>query len=376
MGMALDPQLDNADSDLYVLKTTIKEPHPITSIRISPNGSLIALATRNKIKLYNLQGQFRGELLGHTKGISDIRFSPINSSVLASCSDDLTIRLWSIHNPSLSSTSQSSTKCIKIFKKHTYHITTIRFNSKGNLLISGSADETITIWDVITGKILTTLAAHSDPISSLTLTPDNSIIISASYDGLIRLFDLETYQCLKTLTTSTSHGTATSSLSTADLQNFPVANVEQSPNGKYILSTSLDGVVRLWDYMSNKVVKTFVGPGEKPVCEKYSCESRFIVIGSGGDGVGSGSGAGAGENGSNCIVSGSDLSGVLCWDIKSKDLVWQYKQDTNTSDSVDDAAENNAILTLDTFEMGKLLVTGGLNGVANVFELNANWKRK
>ncbi|KAG5419788.1 SWD3 [Candida metapsilosis] len=364
MGIPLSPQDDeHNDTELYTLSTTIKESNPITSIRISPNGSTIALATGNKIKLYNLQGQYMGELLGHTKGISDIRFSPINSSVLASCSDDLTIRLWSITQPTLSSSSSTITsKCIKIFKKHTYHITTIRFNSKGNLLISGSADETITIWDVISGKILTTLAAHSDPISSLTLTPDNSIIISASYDGLIRLFDLETYQCLKTLTTSTSsHGTATSSLSTAELQNFPVANVEQSPNGKYILSTSLDGVIRLWDYMSNKVVKTFVGPEEKPICEKYNCESRFINVDN-GDGDG---------DVLNCILSGSDLNGVLCWDIKSKELVWSYKRQTSNDGDV-----NVAVLTLDTFEKGKLLVTGGLDGVANLFKLNANWKRQ
>ncbi|KAI5969846.1 SWD3 [Candida margitis] len=337
MGIALDPEND----ELYISKTKIRESNAITSIRISPDGSIMALATQNKIKIYTTQGEPIGELLGHTKGISDIKFSPINSSVLASCSDDLTIRLWSIN-------SSSSSKCIKIFKKHTYHITTMQFNSKGNLLISGSADETITIWDVISGKILTTLAAHSDPISSVTLTPDNSIIISASYDGLIRLFDLETYQCLKTLTTSTSHGTATSSLSTADLQNFPVANVERSPNGKYILSTSLDGSIRLWDYMQNKVVKTFIGPKQSPICEKYNCESRFIIY-----------------QGRNLIVSGSDVNGVLCWNIKSKELVWNYQG----NDTV------HAVLSIDTFNDGKLLVTGGLDGVANVFELNENWKR-
>jgi len=339
MGIALDPE--NND-DLYILKNKIKEPTAITSIRISPDGTKIALAVENKVKIYTIyEGKLIGELLGHTKGISDIKFSPINSSILASCSDDLTIRLWSIN--------KSSSKCIKIFKKHTYHITTIQFNSKGNLLISGSADETITIWDIISGKILTTLAAHSDPISSLTLTPDNSIIISASYDGLIRLFDLESYQCLKTLTTSTSsHGTATSSLSTTDLQNFPVANVETSPNGKYILSTSLDGTIRLWDYMQNKVVKTFIGPQETPICEKYNCELRFVIY-----------------NGLNLIVSGSDANGVLCWDIKLKQMVWKYR----------DSDLKHAILSVDIFEEGKLLVTGGLDGVANIFEINANWKQ-
>lgn len=143
-------------------------------------------------------------------------------------------------------------------QKHTYHITTLKFVQKGNILISGSSDETITIWDITSNKILTTLAAHSDPVLSITLTPDDTIIISASYDGLMRLFDLETSQCLKTLTNSTSHyGTATAS--TNDVLNFPISKVEISPNGQFILSSSLDGKLRLWNYMENKVYKTYQG---------------------------------------------------------------------------------------------------------------------
>ncbi|KAI5956858.1 SWD3 [Candida jiufengensis] len=330
MGITLDQTPSN---ELYTLKYSFEESNAITSIRISPNGQLIALATLYKIKIYDFQTQeLVTELIGHSKGISDIKFSPINSQIIASCSDDLTIRIWHIN--------KNSSKCIKIFKKHTFHITTIQFNNKGNLLISGSADETITIWDIISGKILTTLAAHSDPISSLCLTPDNSIIISASYDGLIRLFDLESFQCLKTLTTSTSHGTATSSLSTKDLQNFPVANVCISPNGKYILSTNLDGKIRLWNYMDNKVVKTFLGVDGDIICEKYNCESRFISV-----------------NDMNLIVSGSDFDGILCWDIKSKALVWNY-------------SESDAVLSIDTYNSGQFLVSGGLAGIVNIFELN------
>ncbi|KAI5963079.1 SWD3 [Candida pseudojiufengensis] len=337
MGMTIDhpPKTE----ELYRLKHSFDETNPITSIRISPDNQYVALATLNKIKVYDFNTyKLITELTGHSKGISDIKFSPINSNIIASCSDDLTIRIWSFQTRNSSS---STSQCLKIFRKHTYHITTIQFNNKGNLLISGSADETITIWDIISGKILTTLAAHSDPISSLVLTPDNSIIISASYDGLIRLFDLESFQCLKTLTTSTSHGTATSSLSTKDLQNFPVANVSISPNGKYILSTNLDGKIRLWNYMDNKVVKTFVGVDGKPICEKYNCESRFIIS----------------NDGKNLIVSGSDKDGIICWDIKSKSIVWNYQ-------------DNDAILSIDSINNGQYLVSGGLNGVVNIFELN------
>ncbi|KAI3404239.2 SWD3 [Candida oxycetoniae] len=344
--------------DLYNLVYTFKETQPVTAVRISPDGTLLAVSTAKVVRIFNLET--RGlvtELVGHTKNVSDIKFSPTNSSIIASCSDDLTIRIWSFNKRA------SSSKCLKVFKKHTYHVTTIQFNSKGNLLISGSADETITIWDIISGRSLTTLAAHSDPISSLTLTPDNSIIISASYDGLIRLFDLETFQCLKTLTTNTSHGTATVSLSTKDLQNFPIGYVEISPNGKFVLSTSLDGVIRLWNYMENKVVKTFIAGEDSVVCVKYNCESKFVTF-SGNSSSSSSSSSSRSSRSSSLIVSGSDSNGILCWDIKSKSLVWHYKGEQKGNKSI------SPVLSLDTFEEGRVLVSGALDGVVNVFEIN------
>ncbi|UYV73290.1 WDR5 [Cordylochernes scorpioides] len=96
-------------------------------------------------------------------------------------------------------------------------------------------DETVRIWDVKTGKCLKTLPAHSDPvyavsffssfvepkflklvgwmqplyISQLKLTAemvsqvhfnrDGSLIVSSSYDGLCRIWDTSSGQCLKTL---------------------------------------------------------------------------------------------------------------------------------------------------------------------------------
>ncbi|EGW30418.1 WD domain protein [Spathaspora passalidarum NRRL Y-27907] len=325
--------------DLYLLKYSLNQSSSspissINSIRISPDGKTFATCSSDTIiRIYDLTtGTLIAELLGHTKGVSDIVYSPINSNIIASCSDDLTIRLWSI----------KTKKCIKILRKHTYHITTIKFVSKGNILISGSADETITIWDITSGRILTTLAAHSDPVSSLCLTPDNSIIVSASYDGLMRLFDLETSQCLKTLTYNASHGTATAS--TTDVLNFPISNVEISPNGLYILSSSLDGLVRLWDYMSNKVIKTYQGINGQPVSEHFNCGAKFII-----------------KTETPKIVSGSEKSGILLWDVQTKEIVYQFNNG------------NDAVLEVDTLDEGRILVSCSRDGIINVFELNKKY---
>ena len=94
---------------------------------------------------------------------------------------------------------------------------------QSNLLVSGSFDESVRIWDVRTGKCLKTLPAHSDPVSAVHFNRDGSLIVSSSYDGLCRIWDTASGQCLKTL---------------IDDDNPPVSYVKFSPNGKKIDLTS------------------------------------------------------------------------------------------------------------------------------------------
>ncbi|GEQ67488.1 hypothetical protein JCM33374_g1153 [Metschnikowia sp. JCM 33374] len=324
--------------DLYISKYSLPkcQAESINAVKISKDKRKLATcSSTGVIRIYNFEdGVLLATLNGHTKGVSDIAFSPINSDILASGSDDLTIRLWSI----------SQRKCIRILKKHTYHITTVAFNSKGSMLISGAADETIVLWDLTSGGSLKTLAAHSDPVSSVCLTPDDTIIVSSSYDGLMRLFDTETGQCLKTLIyNSTSHGTATAS--TSDVVNFPISKVTISPNGKFILSSSLDGKIRLWDYMSNKVVKTYLGiGGNTPINNKYNSGSAFIQ-----------------KVAKPIVASGSDSCGTLFWDLQTKAIVYQLQP-------------GKTILDVNSIDGGSYLTTCSLSGEVDVYELNKKYE--
>lgn len=322
--------------ELYSHNYRISVPNElINAVKISPDKSKLATcSSKGKIRIYEFDsGKLLATFTEHSKGVSDIAFSPLDSNTLASCSDDMTIILWSI----------AKKKSIKILKKHTYHITTMKFNSKGNLLISGAADESIVIWDLSSGQSLKTLAAHSDPISCVCLTPDDTLVVSASYDGLMRLFDIETGQCLKTLVyNSSTHGTATAS--TNDVVNFPISYVNVTPNGKYILSSSLDGKIRLWDYMNNKVMKTYTGINNSPVNSKYNSGSCFVTC-----------------TASPIVVSGSDNSGALFWDLQTKDIVFQL-------------LPGSTVLDVAICDNGERLVTCTLQGEVDVYTLEPKYK--
>lgn len=53
------------------------------------------------------------------------------------------------------------------------------------MIVSGSFDESIKIWDVKKGKCMKTLPAHSDPVSAVHFNRDGTMIVSCSHDGLM-----------------------------------------------------------------------------------------------------------------------------------------------------------------------------------------------
>lgn len=96
------------------------------------------------------------------------------------------------------------------------------------MIVSGSFDETVRVWDVKTGKCLKVLPAHSDPVTAVSFNREGTLICSSSYDGLCRIWDASTGHCMKTL---------------IDDENPPVSFVKFSPNGKFILVGTLDNTL-------------------------------------------------------------------------------------------------------------------------------------
>jgi WD40 repeat protein len=95
-------------------------------------------------------------LRDHTNGVRSIALSP-NGRILASGSDNQTIRLWDIQDGT----------CQKVLQGHTSRVCAIQFSpievnpspGASTLLVSGSQDETIKLWNPTTGECLKTLRA-------------------------------------------------------------------------------------------------------------------------------------------------------------------------------------------------------------------------
>ena len=66
--------------------------------------------------------------------------------------------------------------------------TSIVFSPDGRVLVSGSYDRTIRLWNIATGEQLGTLDGHTYSITSVAVSPDGSTIASGSFDGTVLLW--------------------------------------------------------------------------------------------------------------------------------------------------------------------------------------------
>jgi WD40 repeat protein len=67
------------------------------------------------------------------------------------------------------------------------------------MLATGSADLTIKLWDILSGKVLKTLQGHTAQLHSVAFHPDGQILVSGSDDETIKFWDIQTGECLQTL---------------------------------------------------------------------------------------------------------------------------------------------------------------------------------
>lgn len=163
---------------------------------------------------------------GHIYPVWDVRFSP-HGYYFATGSHDKTARLWATdrHQP------------IHIFAGHYSDVDVVQFHPNSNYIASGSSDRTICLWDCVAGVQVRLMTGHKAPIYSLAFSVDGKFLASAGADKKVMVWDL-------------AHGHLC-----AELLNHtaPIHSLAFSRCGSLLVSGALDSTLKLWDF--NKLLE-------------------------------------------------------------------------------------------------------------------------
>ena len=167
---------------------------------------------------------------------------------------------------------------VKIFKGHANGIMCLQFDD--NILVTGSYDATIKLWDLETCEEIRTLRGHDSGIRCLQF--DDTKLISGSMDRTIKVWNWRNGECISTYTGHSggiiglhfdSALLASGSMDkTVKIWNFEdkstfvlrghtdwVNAVKIDSCSRTVFSASDDCTVRLWDLDTRACIKTFEG---------------------------------------------------------------------------------------------------------------------
>src|SRR5207253_120533 len=128
-----------------------------------------------------------------------------------------------------------------------------------------SADRTIKLWNLTTGKPALTLAGSEGGVGGLTWSPDGRQL--ASSGGVKpRVWEAATGKEVRTLVGTRVRGRIANG----------VVTVSWSPGGQWLVSENPDGTLKVWAAATGQEVQTLDMPGRKLWKPTWSPDGRWL----------------------------------------------------------------------------------------------------
>ncbi|CAD8213124.1 unnamed protein product [Paramecium octaurelia] len=163
---------------------------PVWGVKFNDTGEFIVSASMDHTcKVFDLaSGKTRHTFRGHVDSVNHVSFQPF-SNIFTSASADKTISLWDIR----------SGLCVQTFYGHLNSVNHATFSLKGDSIASCDADGIIKMWDVRMVKGRSQFDAGPYSANAVALDKSGSILLVGSDDQQIRLYNETTQKQEHTL---------------------------------------------------------------------------------------------------------------------------------------------------------------------------------
>lgn len=135
-----------------------------------------------QLRLFDADGQALQTYVGHSQAIIAAQFFP-DDRALVSGAQDGTLRLWSLTEAEANAVVDLSNPVEAL-------------DVCGLLVVAGTIDGTLVIWDSDSQTLRHTIAAHTQPVNDVAFAPDGAWIVSACENGEVKVWSAETAELL------------------------------------------------------------------------------------------------------------------------------------------------------------------------------------
>ncbi|XP_059116489.1 WD repeat, SAM and U-box domain-containing protein 1 isoform X1 [Peromyscus eremicus] len=173
----------------------------LVACAFSPDGSLLVTGSSGgDLTAWDNRMRCLHNEKAHDLGITCCDFSPrpltggeqgLQFYRLASCGQDCEIKLWVV---SFTPVLGFELKYKSTLRGHCAPVLTCAFSYDGQMLVSGSVDKSVIIYDIGTQSVLYTLTQHTRYVTTCAFAPNTLLLATGSMDKTLNVweFDLET----------------------------------------------------------------------------------------------------------------------------------------------------------------------------------------
>ncbi|KAK1293162.1 Protein pleiotropic regulator PRL2 [Acorus calamus] len=149
----------------------------------------------------------------------------------------------------------------RVISGHLGWVRSIAFDPSNSWFCTGSADRTIKIWDVASGKLKLTLTGHIEQVRGLAVSQRHTYMFSAGDDKLVKCWDLEQNKVIRHY-----HGHLSG-----------VYCLALHPTIDLLLTGGRDSVCRVWDIRSKAMAFALSGH-DNTVCSIFTRPTNPQVV--------------------------------------------------------------------------------------------------
>lgn len=166
-----------------------KIKHPINVVRWTPEGRrLLTASTSGEFTLWNGTGfNFETIMQAHDSAIRALEYSHSDDWLISGDHDGL-IKYW-----------QPNFNNVQSIRAHSDPVRDLAFSPNDSKFVSASDDSTLKVFDFAMGQMEMKLEGHGWDAKTVDWHPSKGLLISGSKDHLVKLWDPRTSRCLTTL---------------------------------------------------------------------------------------------------------------------------------------------------------------------------------